>query len=329
MPKPPPPTFSQTVLVVLSNITSMRLSWPKRRKTGASKGSNARMLRISAPKVAMGGPRADTYPGTYREMKVAVRNIRIHAIPAGRGQACVAEYLKSNSPLWITLKHPHVLTPLTVGGSAKRHAVYVVSPFMPNRDLRRHASTLREAGTLTSEQVVKWVHEIALGLEYLHDNDVVHGDLHLNNVLLDENFHLRLSDFGMSAIFHQAKTAASQCSPFPEVISSHSTAPELLDPQAFGLKTAEASFESDVFALGSVVMELCTGQLPFTGLGPELSSFQLLTRIVGGARPARPSVDDDGCVMDDRLWSLTTACWAHDPTSRPSAMDIVEILTDA
>lgn len=100
------------------------------------------------------------------------------------------------------------------------------------------------------------------------------------------------------------------------------TAPELLAPplQAGGGSAAIAPFTpaSDVFAFGMAALEVFTGRPPFAGR----YGVNVVISIVSGVRPARPSAET-APQLTDALWTVLEACWAHEPTSRPRADDIV------
>jgi serine/threonine protein kinase len=94
--------------------------------------------------------------------------------------------------------------------------------------------------------------EIAQGLVYLHSQDIIHGDLRGANILVDDNWHVRLADFGL-AVFASATVATG---------SSHRggsarwMSPELLSPQSCGLEKSQRTFASDVYSFACVCIEV-------------------------------------------------------------------------
>lgn len=73
--------------------------------------------------------------------------------------------------------------------------LYMVMDFMPGGELFFH---LRRSGRFTEDRARFYAAEILLGLEYLHSIAVIYRDLKPENVLLDEEGHLKISDFGLS-----------------------------------------------------------------------------------------------------------------------------------
>jgi len=97
------------------------------------------------------------------------------------------------------------------------------------------------------EQVVKldqWLYQVAEGLAYLHDEGIVHGDLHGGNILLDGKKSARLTDFGMALV--------AEAIPYTN-LSIHGggadlfRAPELSDLPKFGLDNARPTTQRCVF----------------------------------------------------------------------------------
>ncbi|TCD69553.1 hypothetical protein EIP91_007177 [Steccherinum ochraceum] len=93
-------------------------------------------------------------------------------------------------------------------------------------------------------------------------------------------------------------------------------APELIDPEEFGLSSSRPTFASDMYSFACICVELHSGAPPF----PEFSDHQLMRRVVEGERPPRPSS------MPALVWHLVTACWNGHLITRPSARQASKVL---
>ena len=101
--------------------------------------------------------------------------------------------------------------------------------------------------------------------------------------------------------------------------------PELLDPGQLGLKDSQPTRESDCYALGMVIYEVLSGQVPFA---PCNVGFVVSRKIVEGERPERPS-GLRGTWFTNDLWALLERCWSAQPQNRPTTEVVLEHLEQA
>ena len=97
--------------------------------------------------------------------------------------------------------------------------------------------------------------------------------------------------------------------------------PELLDPERFGAKDSRPTKESDCYALGMVIYEVLSGQVPFT----PYRNFTVMRKVTEGERPVRPE-GVEGLWFTDDLWGILKQCWVPRPESRPSIEAVLECL---
>ena len=104
------------------------------------------------------------------------------------------------------------------------------------------------------EQVLKWLVEICLVLHYLHTElRIIHRDIKSNNILLMENGLIKLSDFGIARKLAKNEQFAGTSVGTPCYLS-----PEIINLGKYDQKT-------DIWGLGCVMFEICTGNKPFYG----------------------------------------------------------------
>ena len=92
--------------------------------------------------------------------------------------------------------------------------------------------------------------------------------------------------------------------------------PELLAPQRFGLKTYHPTKSSDCYALGMVVFETISGNVPFH----EVPDMAVFLKVVDGERPCREAG------FADSLWEMVEQCWRSDPYDRKSVESVLRCL---
>ncbi|KZT07890.1 kinase-like protein [Laetiporus sulphureus 93-53] len=215
---------------------------------------------------------------------------------------------------WRHLHHPNVVPFLGVCDMPPPLRLCIVSHWMENGNimdfLRQNLSADRH----------RLLVEIATGLQYLHSKDIVHGDLKGANILINNGVP-RLADFDLATVVYRMQTV-NTASGSHRGGTYHWMAPELFDPEKFGLPHARPSKEADVYALAMVMWEVYTGLVPFYECRNE---GQVDNKILSGGRPIR-SEDTVPPVIQDHIWILMKACWDAHPQGRPNIDEVLDHL---
>ncbi|XP_072935706.1 serine/threonine-protein kinase polo [Epargyreus clarus] len=104
---------------------------------------------------------------------------------------------------------------------------------------------------ITEPETRFYMHQILLGVQYLHSKRIIHRDLKLGNLFLDDDLHVKIGDFGLAAkIEFEGERKKTLCGT-PNYI-----APEILTKQGH-------SFEVDIWSLGCIMYTLLVGKPPF------------------------------------------------------------------
>ncbi|KAF0507829.1 kinase-like protein [Gigaspora margarita] len=138
--------------------------------------------------------------------------------------------------------------------------------------------------------------EIALGLLYLHDNNIIHRDLHSKNILIHQK-QPKITDFGLSKQINE--------------ITSNSNAhgmPAYVEPQCLVNDKYKRNIKSDVYSLGVILWEISSGRSPFPSFESVLS---LAVHIFKGNR------EDPIEGTPLQYIQLYKQCWDNDPVNRP------------
>ncbi|XP_067277738.1 tyrosine-protein kinase Mer [Pseudorasbora parva] len=200
--------------------------------------------------------------------------------------------------------HPNVIRLLGVClevGSGHFPKPMVVLPFMEYGDLHSFLlrSRLEEDGVfLPTQMLLKFMIDIALGMEYLSNRNFLHRDLAARNCMLRDDMSVCVADFGLSKkiysgdYYRQGRIAKM---PVKWI------AVESLADRVFTVK-------SDVWAFGVTMWEIATrGMTPY----PGVQNHEIYDYLLDGNRLKQPN----DCL--DELYDIMFSCWNADPVDRP------------
>jgi len=213
--------------------------------------------------------------------------------------------------------HPNIIDVVDIGtidgpgedGDSGEGELYFVMELLDGTDL---GGVIRQSGPLSIRRAVHIARQICKALTAAHEAGIIHRDLKSENVVLtikggDPDF-VKVLDFG---ICKQIDTASSsQTTPGMVMGSPDYMAPE----QAAG---AAADATSDIYALGTILFEMLTGRLPFTGR----NAIDVLMK--KGSGPA-PRVIELRADVPPPLVEVVARCLARNPSGRPESMKALE-----
>jgi serine/threonine-protein kinase len=199
-----------------------------------------------------------------------------------------------------SLAHPNIVQVYDAGEAEfdGRETSYIVMEYVPGGDLKR---LIDRRGRLTSQELARLGDEVCAGLAHAHERGVIHRDIKPHNILLDENGHAKVTDFGVARALDM--TRATRTGFFlgtalyssPEQLQGHKVTPK-----------------SDVYSFGATLYQAATGEPPFTGQTPLEIASQQVSRT-----PTPPR--ERGAEVSGNLEALILGCLAKDPDDRPTA----------
>ncbi|KAJ7170995.1 kinase-like domain-containing protein [Mycena filopes] len=256
---------------------------------------------------ALGGAFGDIYTADYQGQHVALKRLRFFQAEGDESHK-IRQKFRREALIWKNLEHDYVLPFLGVDSETFPEFLCMVSPWMERGSLTSRSGIPGEGAIPTL------MYEIAAGVQYLHSQNIVHGDLRGANILLDDQGHARLADFGL-AVF-----ADDPLAPTKRGGSLRWMAPELIHPQSCRLDIFQRTFASDMYAFGCVCLELYSGRPPFYDVA---SDGELLLKVIKGDRPEFPTTAPMWCAQ------MAAKCWAHHPLDRPGIGTIIEFIVNA
>lgn len=204
--------------------------------------------QITEPLSAVTGE-ADLYICKYNEKKYVAKVYR-------RQRAVKPEVIS----VLKSLKSPYVASPFDTGEYNK--LPFEILPYYKNGSLQGRKFSLDEL----KKTIIPCINE---GLHVLHQNDIIHKDLKPSNImLLDDNKHVAIIDFGISSVVDQGNTV---------LVTKTGMTPEYSAPETFRNLFLE---ESDYYSFGITLYELFYGNTPYENMNAEeIAQFTSIQRI--------------------------------------------------
>lgn len=137
--------------------------------------------------------------------------------------------------------------------------------------------------------------------------------------MIDNFGSARIADFGLLTIVSDPSDPTSSSS-YAKGGTARWMGPELFEPQRFGSKNDHRTMHSDCYALGMVIYETISGNIPFHHLPTNTS---VLFKVVAGERP---SLQGEGFEFEPSLQNMLEWCWEPLPSDRPGVKEVLQCL---
>jgi serine/threonine protein kinase len=249
-------------------------------------------------KIGTGGF-AEVFRGEYRGTNVAVK--RLLTKPGSDSEKAIQDF-KAEVGFMTRLRHPNIVLFM---GLVPR-PLCLITEFCARGNLfdLLHNSSIQLSWTLRKQMAL----DAARGMNFLHTSSpvIIHRDLKSLNLLVDDRWTVKVSDFGLSRFKGNSSSSlyTAQCGTF------HWMAPEVIAGHRYTEK-------ADVFSFGVNLWELLTRDTPYKDMQPMQVGLAVLNR---GLRPEIPHDTPEDYA------ALMRACWNADPMKRPSFAQIIRAL---
>ncbi|PJF42583.1 MAG: hypothetical protein CUN50_03525 [Candidatus Thermofonsia Clade 1 bacterium] len=228
--------------------------------------------------------------GEYRVIKVLKSNL------TGSQETLARFYQEAQAAL--ELDHPNVVK--VYGYDRAGDLLYLVEEFYEGGSLMDRLKAHPEPQPL--DFIVRTLEDIAAGLDFAHQRGIVHRDLKPENILYDRDGKAALSDLGVTKYADEAEARSREGLAFGN--------PSYMSPEEWQGKPTDA--RTDIYALGVILFEMLTGELPFEPSKTNSVMFVHLLHLMATPRSVRELRPD----LPPALEAVINKALEKDPAQR-------------
>ncbi|CAJ1977251.1 unnamed protein product [Sphenostylis stenocarpa] len=217
-------------------------------------------------------------------------------------QANIRE-LEEEVKLLKNLKHPNIVRYL--GTAREENSLNILLEFVPGGSI---SSLLGKFGSFPESVIRMYTKQLLLGLEYLHNNGIIHRDIKGANILVDNKGCIKLADFGASKKVVELATINGA--------KSMKGTPHWMSPEVI-LQTGH-TISTDIWSVACTVIEMATGKPPWSQQYPqEVSAIFYI-----GTTKSHPPIPEH---LSPEAKDFLLKCFHKEPDLRPSASELLQI----
>ncbi|XP_058009008.1 LEAF RUST 10 DISEASE-RESISTANCE LOCUS RECEPTOR-LIKE PROTEIN KINASE-like 2.3 [Hevea brasiliensis] len=223
----------------------------------------------------------------------------------------------------------HVNVVKLIGFCAEGSRRALIYEFMSKGSLNNYITCHEGSISLSWEKLYEISLGVARGIEYLHrgcDMQILHFDIKPHNILLDENFTPKISDFGI-AKFYPTKGS------IPSLTAAGGTvgymAPEIFYRNKFYKNIERVSYKADVYSFGQLVLEMADREKKVNAFVESLSDvyspYRLHDQLSSGNLPIE-DIEKEENIKARKMMITGLWCVQFQPSNRPAMNKVIEML---
>lgn len=225
---------------------------------------------------------------------VAIKTISLVAADTTEEQACRIRFFREAEAAG-RLSHPRIVAIFDICENPDTLSPYIVMECVAGRSLEEILST--EGASMPVDTALRLIQEVAEALDYGHSQGVVHRDVKPSNIIIGEDGHPKIADFGIAQLNVSDSTRSGRIWGTPAYMS----------PEQF--KGESVDGRSDLFSLGVILYRMLTGHRPFQG-----NSALTLSLKVVNQDPVPPTAFNTG--LSPELDCVIARAIAKNPAER-------------
>ena len=269
---------------------------------------------------------------------MAVKSLNIDISCSNSASRQLLDDLRREIDLMKSFDHSNIVRYFGCEMDSKKQVLHIFQEWVPGGSV---ASLLHKFGPFPLAVVRSYLHQILIGLKYLHDNHVLHRDIKGGNVLVNDEGIVKLADFGASKCTSMHVSENGTMVDVEEAMSNMTMrgTPYFMAPEVYEENYGR---KADVWSCACVAHQMCTSNPPWKGLGIK-SPMKLFLYITKHEGPPPMDVsqdhhsdnsinthtdDNEDNIVEpttsDSLLDLLHQCFHRDPSKRPSVQKLLQ-----
>ncbi|XP_065013771.1 serine/threonine-protein kinase STY46 isoform X2 [Musa acuminata AAA Group] len=210
------------------------------------------------------GSYGDLYRGTYCSQDVAIKILKPERVNVDMQREFAQE-------VFIMRKVRHKNVVQFIGACTKPPSLCIVTEFMSGGSV--YDFLHKQKGVFKLPALLRVAIDVSKGMNYLHQNNIIHRDLKAANLLMDENEVVKVADFGVARVKAESGVMTAETGTYRWM------APEVIEHKPYDHK-------ADVFSFAIVMWELLTAKLPYEYLTPLQAAVGVVQKVTHVAFPS-------------------------------------------
>ncbi|KAG0583370.1 hypothetical protein KC19_3G131200 [Ceratodon purpureus] len=253
--------------------------------------------QLKCNKKVASGSFGDLFRGTYCGQDVAIKILK----PERLNENLQREFQQE---VFIMRKVRHKNVVQFIGACTIAPNLCIITEYMSGGSVYDYLR--KQKALLKMPMLLRVAIDVSKGMDYLHQNKIIHRDLKAANLLLDENEVVKVADFGVARVQSQSGVMTAETGTYRWM------APEIIEHKPYDKK-------ADMFSFGIVLWELLTGKVPYADMTPLQAAVGVVQK---GLRPTIPKN------IHPKLVDLLQRCWKTDPSERPEFSETTLMLQE-
>ena len=209
------------------------------------------------------------------------------------------ENIRKEIKILKSLNHPNIIKYFQTDIDIDNNELNIITEYASGGSL---ISVVRQFKSLPERVIQRFTKQILSALVYLHSKNIIHRDLKCANILLTQNSHIKLTDFGLS------KFISAGCKSLEIAGSPYWMAPEVLTNEG-------TDSSADIWSLGCLLIEMMTGYPPWYNIS---KSTKEVLKII-----ALPMSVPEIPQCSKELKNFLTLCLNRNQDERPTAEQLI------